>query len=192
MEQVEQRSADQLGLAMAEAYYYFKATTSRASWGKVKTDFTGNTTYNPLAASLGSGSALPASPTSSSRYNPPISDGCQKNYIIFISNGPTSENASARSTGETLLTAAKGSAPSIIAITPNGQQANWADEWAKFMAENDINDTFTGTQTAITYVVEVDPGTSGQGPAMTALMKSTAINGKGKYFSVTSGSGGSR
>ncbi len=178
-----------IGLAMHEAYLYFGGRTNRASFGKVKTDFTGNTANNPLAAALGN-SALPASPTAASLYSAAMSDSCQKNYIIFISNGPTNENASARSTGETLLTLALGSAPQVIAINPNGQQPNWADEYAKFMAENDINTTFSGNQTAITYVVEVDPGTTGQGPDMTALAKSMAQNGKGKYFAVTSGGTG--
>ena len=45
-------------------------------------------------------------------------------------------------------------------------------------------------QNVITYTVEVDPGTSGQGPDMTALLKSMATNGKGKYFAVTSGVAG--
>jgi Tfp pilus tip-associated adhesin PilY1 len=179
-----------IGLAMHEAYLYFGGRINLASFGKVKTDFAGNTVNNPLAAAL-AGNALPASPTAASLYTPAISDACQKNYIIFISNGPTNENASARSTAETLLTAARGgSAPPVIAISPNGQQANWADEYAKFMAENDINGTFTGSQTAITYVVEVDPGSTGQAPDMTALAKSMAQNGKGKYFAVTSGGTG--
>jgi len=116
-----------IGLAMHEAYLYFGGRINRASFGKVKTDFTGNTTGNPIAAPLGN-NALPASPTAVSVYTAAMSDSCQKNYIIFISNGPTNENASARSTGETLLTLARGSAPPVIAISPNGQQANWADE----------------------------------------------------------------
>lgn len=179
-----------IGLAMHEAYLYFGGRINRASYGKVKTDFAGNTANNPLAAGL-AGNALAANPTSTSAYTPAISDACQKNYIIFISNGPTNENASARATAETLLTAARGgSAPPVIAISPNGQQANWADEYAKFMAENDINGTLTGSQTAITYVVEVDPGSTGQAPAMTALATSMAQNGKGKYFAVTSGGTG--
>ena len=180
-----------LSLAMHEAYLYFGGRASRASFGKVKTDFAGNTSGNPIAAPLG-GNALPASPTASSLYTAAIGSECQKNYIIYISNGPANENSSALGTAEGLLTTAMGSAPAVIAINPtvNGMQGNWADEYAKFMAENDINGTLAGSQTAITYVVEVDPGTSGQGPNMTALMQSMAQNGKGKYFSVTSGGTG--
>ncbi|MBI3374204.1 MAG: hypothetical protein HY017_20970 [Betaproteobacteria bacterium] len=41
-----------------------------------------------------------------------------------------------------------------------------------------------------TYTVEVDPGSQKSDTDMTALMKSVATNGKGKYFAVSSGSGG--
>ena len=178
-----------LGLAMHEAYLYFGGKINRASFGKVKTDFAGNTANNPLAAPL-AGNALPAGPSASSLYSSAVTDACQKNYIIYISNGPANENASARAVAEGLLTTARGSAPPVIAITPNGQQVNWADEYAKFMAESDMNSTLTGSQTAITYTVEVDPGAGNADLAMTALMKSMAINGKGKYFAVTSANAG--
>src|SRR3954471_2564481 len=259
------------GLAMHEAYLYFAGLPSRASFGKVKTDYAGNTTNNPTAAAL-SGNALPASPTATTPYTPAIGTACAKNYIIYISNGPANENASARATAQGLLTTAMAlsgavtasaptavsatqftvagdqrtnfavgnaiqatvttgnvtgtvsavsysspnttvtvtldygslagitsvayaptTTPSIIAITPSsiaGQQPNWADEYAKFMAHADVNSSLAGTQSVTTYTVEVDPGTTGGGPDMTALLKSMAVNGSGKYFSVTSSGSG--
>src|SRR5258706_5463869 len=178
-----------LSLAMHEAWLYFGGRASRASYGKIKTDFAGNTTGNPTAAALGS-NALPANPTSTSLYNAAIGAACQKNYIIYISNGPANENVNSLGTAETLLTAAKGSAPSVIAISPNGMASSWADEYAQFMSGTDINGNLTGTQTAITYTVEIDPGSQNQDLAMTALMKSMANQGKGKYFAVTSANSG--
>src|SRR5205823_3253824 len=50
-------------------------------------------------------------------------------------------------------------APATIAISPAsvaGQQPNWADEYAKFMANSDVNAPLAGQQTVITYTVEVD------------------------------------
>ena len=38
-------------------------------------------------------SATPAAPNSSSNYNSPVIDGCQKNFIIYISNGAGSNLA---------------------------------------------------------------------------------------------------
>ena len=177
-----------LSLAMHEAYLYFTGSVSRASYGKVKTDYAGNTAGNPLAAPL-PGNALPSNASTAS-YNPAITNACQKSFIIYISNGPANENNSALSTAEGLLTTISGSAPATIAITPNGMQNNWADEYAKFMATADLNGAATGTPTAITYTVEVDPGTQNQDLAMTALMKSMANQGKGKYFAVTSANSG--
>ena len=178
------------GFGMHEAFLYYAGRASRASYGKVKTDFAGNTAGNPLAAPL-TGHALPGSPTAASLYNSPIIDGCQKNFIIYISNGPANENASARSELEGYLATLTGVTPPVtIPISPNGQQGNWADEMAKYMANNDVNTTQAGIQNVYTYTVEVNPGSTGQGPNMTALLQSVASNGKGKYFGVTDDAGG--
>ncbi|MGQ0522216.1 MAG: hypothetical protein ACT4P8_00980 [Betaproteobacteria bacterium] len=72
---------------------------------------------------------------------------------------------------------------------PTGQQANWGDEMAKYMANTDIHSS-AGTQNVFTYVVEVNPQSTGLGPDMTALMQSVASNGKGRYFGVTDSASG--
>lgn len=179
------------GLALYESYRYFGGQTSIASYGKAKTDFVGNTTYNPLAAALSAGHALPAGPDEDSLYNSPIAAACQKNFIIYISNGPANENASARSWLESRLSTLTGSTPpNTISINPNGQEGNWSDEMAQYMANSDLHATQDGSQNAVTYVVEVDPGAQSADLAMTALMRSVANVGKGKYFAVSSGGAG--
>lgn len=188
------------GLALYEAYRYYGGLTSIASFGKIKTDFANNTIGNPLAANLSynndspatrSGNALPATPTSSSLFNSPISAGCQKNFIIYISNGKANENASARSWLEDKLATLTGSTPPhTINISPNGQEGNWADEMAQYMANADVNTAYAGSQNVVTYTVEVDPGTQAADLDMTALMRSVAYVGKGKYFAVTSANSG--
>ena len=176
------------GLALHEAYLYFRGTTAVAGHGKVKRDYAGNTANNPLAANL-PGNAF--ADGSTQVYSSAISNNCQKNFIIYISNGSANENASARSDLQAKLTALKGgTAPAVIAINPSGQQGNWADEMAQFMATIDLSNTAAGTQNIITYTVEVDRVTTGGGPDMTALMQSVASNGLGKYFSVTSAGSG--
>src|SRR5260221_4851626 len=174
-------------LAMYESYAYSAGIAARAGYGKIKRDFAGNTANNPLAASL-PGNALSSSSTQT--YTSPIIDACQKNFIIYISNGPAGENSTALSTAQTLLQTISGQSPTQIAINPNGLQGNWTDEYAKFFANSDVSTAQAGIQNILTYTVEVDPNTSGQGPNMTALMQSTATNGKGKYFGVTSGGSG--
>ena len=181
-----------LSLAMHESYLYFAGKASRASYGKVKTDYTGNTAGG-LPAAIGNW-ALPTN-TAAALYNSAtLGVSCAKNYIIYISNGPANENNSALATAQGLLSnisGLAGAAPATISITPNGMQNNWADEYAKFMAGNDVNTNLSGTQFVTTYTVEIDPATNNQDLAMTALMKSMAANGNGKYFAVTSGSSGS-
>lgn len=168
------------GLTMAEAYYYFGGTTSHSGYGKVKRDYAGNTVNNPLAASL-PGNAF--SSAASSTYVSPIADACQKNFIIFISNGPANDNASSTTEATSRLTSA-GGLTSTISLTPNGSESNVADEWARFLSSSDVNNSYSGTQSIVTYTVDVNPGTTGQGPAHTALLKSMALQGKGKYFAV--------
>lgn len=183
-----------ISLAMAEVYAYFKGTTSWSSYGKAKTDYAGNTVNNPLAASIGN-NAFSATPTSSSLFNSPIIDGCQKNFVIYIGNGKFNENTSALSTSLSRLTAARGgSAPSTIVISPNAQQGNWADEWAYFMAQTGFSYTISGTAKTVyvnTYTVAIDPTSNSWDAGSLALMQSIATQGKGKYFTATSGDGGS-
>ena len=175
-------------LAMYESYLYFAGAASRASYGKIKTDYAGNSANNP-AADLGD-NALAASPDASTLYNSPIANGCQKNFIIYISNGPANENSSALRVSENKLASLTNSTPpGVVSISPDGQQGNWADEWAAYMASADVSSTIAETQNVFTYTLEVDATTNGQGPAMTALLKSMANQGQGRYFSVSSDNG---
>ncbi|MBF0192445.1 MAG: hypothetical protein HQL99_15100 [Magnetococcales bacterium] len=179
------------GLALYEAYLYYSGAASRAGFGKIKTDFADNIAHNPASA-FGLGShALPAAPTAASLYNAPIANGCQKNFIIYISNGPANENASAKRVSEDKLAElTRRTPPSVISISPTGQQGNWADEWASYLANSDVNSQLEHTQSVYTYVVEVDPIATGQGPDMSALLKSMANKGQGRYFAVSSGNAG--
>ena len=105
-------------------------------------------------------------------------------FLIYLSNGPAGENASALSVSESALSALGYDTSTTIPITPNGLQGNWMDEWAYYLANADLNGAADGTPNVYTYVVEVDPGLTGQGPNMTALMKSVASQGLGEYFAV--------
>lgn len=169
------------GLPMHEAYLYFAGLASRSSFGKAKRDYAGNTTYNPLAAPL---PGNPFDSASDTTFTSPMNSSCQKNFIIFISNGPAGDNASATSESTSLLSGVGGNTTAIT-LSPNGEQSNTADEWARFLSNNDVNSTVDDVQTIRTYTIDVNPGTTGQGPAHTALMKSMATQGKGKYYAVT-------
>src|SRR5690606_35178505 len=75
-----------------------------------------------------------------------------------------------------------------IPLTPSGQQANWADEYSRFVANNDINSVFAERQTATVFTIAVyDPSKIATNPVASqiALMKSMALQGKGEYFDGT-------
>ncbi|MEE8306751.1 MAG: hypothetical protein V3R81_05760, partial [Gammaproteobacteria bacterium] len=183
---------------MIEVFRYFSEGNSRASHGKIKTDFANNNIYKACAscsvtqhpttvANLGD---YPLPSASAVPYTSPIVSECQKNFLIYISNGPALENSASLTPAQTELAAQGYDINNIINITPDGLEGSWMDEWAKYLANADINGAVTGEPHVVTYVVEVDPDTTGQGPAMTALMKSVAQNGEGKYFAVSSGNNG--
>ena len=174
---------------MYEAYAYWAGITANLGFGQAKRDYGGNTANNPPAASL-PGNAF--ADVGTRTYTSPITNACQKNFQIYISNGPAAENSQALADAQTKLAGLVGkNPPDTISITPNGQQGNWMDEYSRFLANGDCRADLPGNQSVTTYVLEVDPGTSGQGPSMTALLQSVAINGKGKYFAVSSANGGS-
>jgi Tfp pilus tip-associated adhesin PilY1 len=175
-----------VALAMLEAYRYYAGKASRSSVQKAKTDFQGSTVN--AAKNLGN-HPLNAN-TAGTLFNSPITDSCAQNFIIYISNGGANENASALSVSESELSSLGYNTSTPIAISPNGQQGNWMDEWADFMANADINGSGDGEPHVYTYVIEVDPTTTGQGDDMTALLQSVASKGKGKYFAVSSTNAG--
>jgi Tfp pilus tip-associated adhesin PilY1 len=180
-------------LGMVEVYRYFAGDNARAGHGKIKSDYANNIDEpgGHPASNAGLGEhPLPSSPTSSSEYESPIADACQSNFLIYLSNGPTNENAEALSIAEAELASKGYDTSSTINLTPNGQEGNWMDEWTRYMANADINPDLDGVQNLTTYVVEVDPTIVGQGDDMTALMRSVALNGNGEYFAVSSGNNG--
>jgi type IV pilus assembly protein PilY1 len=149
--------------SMHEAYLYFKGAAPYVG--------TSSSSYDPDAVSGG-------------LYVSPASDSCQKNYIIYVGNGgpDSSENGDA----QTLLTADKGAAPSIISLASccNSYQQNWIDEFAQFLFGTDVSGTHAGTQNIVTYTVMVDDPTDSSKPAKSAraLLNSAATQGGGKYF----------
>ena len=178
------------GLAMAEAWKYYDGKPPYAGNSKVKTDYKLNITGSAASKAI---YALPGNAINSfagSPYISPVSVGdCGRNYIVFISNGAAQDNNSDITTGNTMLAAAAAGeditgATVTIPISPSGSQTNPSDEWASFMRRSHLG--------IITYTVDVDKIASGQGPGWTALLKSMASTSNGRYFDVTSGSGGAQ
>jgi type IV pilus assembly protein PilY1 len=177
-------------LQMAEAYLYFSGGVPYAGNGKVKTDFSGNVCIGCGLAPTQTAAdaavyALPGNALSSeyaASYHSPVTSGCAKNFIIYISNGANQDSSSVDSQANAMLAAAGGST-TTLPISPSGSMSNPSDEWARFMKKSTLG--------VVTYAIDVDPVTSGQGPGWTQLLKSMAAVSSGKYSAVDSSVGGS-
>lgn len=177
------------GLVMAEAYKYFGGKAPYAGNSKSKTDYLGNVSGTVQSRAV---YALPGNALNSfagSPYNSPVSDAnCGHNYIIYVSNGAAQDNSSDIATGTSMLATAAASegisnATTAIPISPSGSQGNMADEWSRFMLRSSLG--------VVTYTVDVDKITTGQGPGWSALLRSMAGESN-RYFDVTSGNGGAQ
>lgn len=170
------------GVTMAEAYAYFAGRAPYSGNQKVKTDYLANVAGTSQSKAI---YALPGNALASmnaTTYQSPIASGsCGKNYIIYISNGANQESNSQDTVANNLLAAAAGggaagtAAIRTINLSPSGSQSNPADEWARFMRSS--------PQGIVTYSIDVLPGSSGQGPGWTALLKS--MSGISNYTAVT-------
>jgi type IV pilus assembly protein PilY1 len=172
-------------LEMAEAYYYFTGSAPYAGNSKIKTDFYGNycvgCNLNGTQVSADNavyalaGNAL--SGEYATKYNAPAAGNCGHYYIIYISNGPNQDSSSVDTDATQKLVAAGGDG-TTIPISPSGSMSNPSDEWARFLYSSNLG--------VSTYTIDVDPGTSGQGPGWTALLKSMSGVSNGKYAAVSS------
>ncbi len=176
-------------LMMAEAFRYFAGQAPYAGNNKAKADFTGNTcqgcnqltnTNKGLNAAVWNLAGNALSSKNGTVYTPPTGDNCGNNFIIFLSNGPSQDNNSAVTQANNMLTAAGGST-TTIPLSPSGSQGNPSDEWARFMKESSLGIT--------TFTIDVNPGTTGQGPGWTAVLKSMASISGGEYTAVSSSAG---
>jgi type IV pilus assembly protein PilY1 len=175
-----------LGLTMSEVDRYFSGSSAYAGHNKVKRDYHGNNVAGLAASnwiySLNGNAFTSAADTT---YESPVSDpnGCQRNYVIFLSNGKSNSNTADNTTAKSHL-AAVGGNTTAVPIIPNGFQSEIADEWARYMASK-------AAGPVITYVIDVVPTVNGQySNDYQALLKSMATQGQGKYFNVGSAGAG--
>jgi type IV pilus assembly protein PilY1 len=188
-------NSGQASLVMAEAYNYFSGGTPYSGNNKAKADYTGNTAadWSESMTTPASTAAMKAiyalegeegiggnalSSKSATSYYSPVSLACTKNFIIYISNGPSQDNNSVRAEANRLLADAGGDTTQI-SLSPSGSQSNVSDEWARFMHE-------VSSLAIATYTIEVDAGSTGQSEGWTAVLKSMAEEGGGEYDSVSS------
>jgi type IV pilus assembly protein PilY1 len=121
-------------------------------------------------------------------YIPPGSAaGCEKNFIIFISNGNPSVGGDSGTPDAPTLLANVGGNTTSIKSAGTEVHSNTMDEWARFLYQTDVS-AAPGQQRVITYTIAVYPPgpPNTQDQSMIKLMKSAAAVGGGKYFAAQS------
>jgi type IV pilus assembly protein PilY1 len=130
-------------------------------------------------------------------YVSPITDGCGKNFILFVGNGgPDSGEEKDTSkllggVGETAVQPSGILVSDPLAFTPSNFTSNWFDEYARTLFKRDIGPP-VGDQNVITYTIAVqnpDDNSYDTKPMQSAreLLKSAASVGGGKYFEASNG-----
>lgn len=125
------------------------------------------------------GSKFDSAAFSGGNYVSPATGSCARNHIIFIGNG--SPQGAENNDALALLTAAGGNTAPLeypTSYISNSEQANWADEWARFMRGKDVSSK-DGTQGITTHTVAVT-GSSSDG-TFPNFMLSMANHGGGTY-----------
>jgi type IV pilus assembly protein PilY1 len=133
--------------------------------------------YSGGSVFLGRGSvAASKDPSSSSKYNSPISDECQPNNVVLLTDGEPTYDAYRSGSSDSNDTASR----SVIQKTVGSCSGNCLDEISRYMNENDISNEYDGEQTVTTYTIgfELDDDLLRR----TAEGTDSHAGGGGKYY----------
>ena len=184
-------SGGESSMVFAEAHRYFSSGAMIAG-DKIKADYAGNSTsgWSPSYSNSDTRTtmqavyALPGNARASkgsNTYTGPDTDGCAKNFIIYLSNGPANDNANVIKDSIAVLKAANNNQSiAQFALSPTGSSENVMDEWAYFMKQRSPLSV-----TTYTIEVEYEKIDTGQGPGWSALLKNAADQGGGTYDRVS-------
>ncbi|SCZ51621.1 pilus assembly protein [Thiohalomonas denitrificans] len=120
-------------------------------------------------------------------YASPSATSCARNFVILIGNGSPDNGENKEAENE--LTDLDGKLQSDpIGLTPSNYEANWADEYARFMRSADVSskDDKQGITTFVIDVVDPDEVKTKPDKAERSFLKSIANQGGGRYFQAKS------
>lgn len=124
---------------------------------------------------------------SGTHYQSPLVP-CQKAFVLYIANamgnGKPQDASNTPSAYSSLLSVATSAQMQQINIPSpyDKYEANWGDEWARFMYQTDLSGGDSVTpQNIVTYTIAV---TDGSNPDYVQFLESMASNGGGKSFVV--------
>lgn len=122
-------------------------------------------------------------------YGAHFSSACQRNFVVYIANATNNGKPQDQGqTAENALTAAGAGSDQMVSIDIpdpyDKYEANFGDEWARFMDQTDMSTDLEGDQNIVTYTIIL---TDGSNPEYVEFLKSMAAFGGGKSFVVTLG-----
>ena len=103
------------------------------------------------------------------RYKTPIEYGCQKNYIVYLTDGEPTNDSDANAKSAALI----GRSCDTTSST-SSSNGICLDDLAYYYANNDLTSGIAGTQTVQTYTIGFATNQ--------ALLQRTATRGGGKYY----------
>ncbi len=121
-------------------------------------------------------------------YTSPIEFSCQKNYVIIITDGNSTQDrssvlANGATVGGTVFPAigdrdGDQKEPIGALHDPNYESdgSDYLDDVAKYLYDADLRSDLTGSQNIVTYTIGFTSGSN------VDLLERTAINGHGRYF----------
>lgn len=119
-----------------------------------------------------------------------LNNACARNFIILVANG--SPDSGENNYAEGLLTELGGRFSSDpISLSPDKFEANWGDEFARYMSRTDVAPDQDMKQNTIIHVIDVfDPDKENTltHKGARSFLKSIAKQGKGRYFTAKTSS----
>ena len=159
-----------LSETLYEAYRYLAG--QGVVYGKAPDTFLPNGDTNHIASVPGC--LDPSDPT---KYKSPMEFECQKNFIVYLTDGAPTYDGDADSSIGSLLSGAtlpSGDRTCAHGTSENPQDDNCLDELAEYLHEKDLRSDLNGKQNAVTYTI----GFTVNFP----LLSEAATKGGGRYF----------
>lgn len=126
--------------------------------------------YAGVRPDYGFASGYDTNAVTDGKYNSPIENSCQKNYIVMLTDGQPTNDSDRNSQISSL--------PNIGTCPSSGDSGTAAvtclDEMASFLANEDVYSELDGVQNAYTYTIGFDINLD--------LLDKTAQAGKGEYY----------
>lgn len=132
--------------------------------------------YRGMTPDYGTNSVSTA--ISGSKYISPITSQCQKNFIVYLTDGDPTEDTDLTSSDMTGV----GANSNCSTYGVGGYQSNCLDELAFALNNNDQSSKFIENQTVRTFTIGFGTGMSTDG---VDLLKSAAKAGNGSYYPAT-------